>query len=92
VTLAWPGGATVTEGPALPAGEYRVARGDARGPVVVNASREWIPRRPAAAARRGSAAAPAGARRALRDAWWTYLAVVVLLCAEWLVRRRAGMR
>jgi hypothetical protein len=28
----------------------------------------------------------------LRDAWWAYVLPVLLLCGEWLSRRRLGLR
>lgn len=31
-------------------------------------------------------------RSPLRSAWWPYALLVVLLCAEWVLRRRAGLR
>jgi len=36
--------------------------------------------------------ASAGVAPALRAQWWAFVLVVLLLCAEWLLRRRAGMR
>lgn len=33
-----------------------------------------------------------GRRSPLRSAWWPYALVVLVLCAEWVLRRRAGLR
>jgi hypothetical protein len=39
---------------------------------------------------RGLIAADAGPR--LRNAGWAYALAIVMLCAEWMLRRRRGMR
>jgi hypothetical protein len=36
--------------------------------------------------------AAAGLRPTMRDFGWMYVITVLLLCAEWILRRRAGMR
>jgi hypothetical protein len=70
---------------------------DARMPggsavLAVNASRELVPRRPTVSAIQAPDIASVGARTSLRDAWWVWLAAILLLCTEWLLRRRAGLR
>ena len=82
-------GATVGESPSVAAGVYEV-RGAAAGLLVVNASREWVPRRPVAAT--ATAASLSVARVGLRTLGWPFVLVVLLLCAEWMLRRRAGWR
>lgn len=78
--------------PPLSPGVYdaRVRGGSAV--IVVNASGELLPRQPTVRA------GPVGARMAsteaprLRDRMWPYVVVVLALCAEWILRRRAGLR
>jgi hypothetical protein len=86
-------GAREAESPGLPAGVYDV-RGPGGGPslLVVDAPRELLPRRPTVSAGPVGRAAAAGRAPRLRDFGWAYLLPVVLLCAEWLLRRRAGLR
>lgn len=86
-------GAAVAATPPLAAGVYDVAAPGGSSVLVVNASRELLPRRPAVEGGPvGGGPAPAGVAPAVRDAWWAYLLVVLLLCAEWLLRRRVGLR
>jgi hypothetical protein len=40
----------------------------------------------------GAGPAPSGVAPALRAQWWAFVLIVLLFCAEWLLRRRAGMR
>jgi hypothetical protein len=60
--------------------------------LAVNVSRELLPRR--ATVRSGAVGgAPAvGAAPGLRSLGWIYALLVAALCAEWVVRRRLGMR
>lgn len=99
-------GAGVFATPALPPGAYRYAaapatRGEAASPAVTGIfevesfSREAL-RRPVPPDRlaQGSVARD-GARqgaRPLRTLPWPYLVVLAALCAEWVGRRRAGLR
>ena len=93
LALRFVAGVPVATSPALPPGVY-----DARVPggvavLAVNASRELLPRRPAVASGPvGAAPAPAGVAPSLRAQWWAFALVVGVLCVEWLLRRRAGMR
>jgi hypothetical protein len=53
---------------------------------------EWVPRRASVATGAvGDGAAFDRAPRAL-GAWWLALVAVVALCAEWLLRRKVGLR
>lgn len=93
LTLRFPDGARVAESPALPPGVYTVEATGGRSVLAVNASAELLPRRPTVVSGPvGSAtpARPAGAR--VRDAGWPYAAAAALLCAEWVLRRRRGLR
>jgi hypothetical protein len=40
----------------------------------------------------GQAPAPTGVAPSLRSLGWVYVLLVLLLCGEWLSRRRAGLR
>lgn len=78
--------------PGLAAGVY-----DVRGPggtsvLAVSPARELLPRR--AALRAGPLGGGATSDRAprLREAWWAYVLPLLLLCGEWLSRRRLGLR
>lgn len=85
------GSSAVATTPPLSAGIWR---GTADGsPVVipVSASKELLPR--SATLRSGLLNGTAVAvRRGARSVGWLYLAGVLLLAAEWLLRRRAGLR
>jgi hypothetical protein len=93
LTLRFPAGARVAESPALPAGVY-----DVRGPggpavLAVNASAELLPRRPTVVAGPVGRGAPsAGEAPRVRDSGWPYAAAALVFCAEWVLRRRRGLR
>jgi hypothetical protein len=82
----------VAESAPLARGVYdvRVPRGSAL--LVVNSSRELLPGAPTMRAGSVGGAPPAGAAPPLRDAGWAYLLLLLSLCAEWLLRRRSGLR
>lgn len=92
LTLRFPANATVVESKPLTPGIYDATVRGGSALVVVNESREWLPRAPRVAAGgvRGSVAADTAPR--LRDKGWAYALAIVLLCAEWILRRRRGMR
>lgn len=101
VTLRFAAGVETRPSPPLPEGRYRLRVGDEALGVLVNPSREWVPRAPLAADGAGDAAAPptAGVDRAplgpaqpLRESAWPFVAALLLLCAEWLARRAVGLR
>jgi len=92
VTLRFTDGATVAESPALPPGVYDARMGGGSAVLAVNASRELVPRRPTVTTRRVGGAAALGDAPALRSLGWVYALAVLLLCAEWGLRRRAGVR
>jgi hypothetical protein len=76
----------------LPAGTWRATVPGGASVFVVNASAEWVPRRPIVS-RAVSAGTPAvGMRPSMRGGWWWYALVLALLCAEWWMRRRVGLR
>ena len=77
----------------LPPGRYSYQlQGGGRGTVAVESwSAEYVPQAPTLGPQAAGAAAGVS-RTALRDQPWLYLAIVLLLCAEWYLRRRAGLR
>jgi len=92
VTLRFSPGSNVVETPALAAGLYDITTKGGAALLSVNPSREWLPRTPdiTPAGVRGLVSADAAPR--LRGAGWAYALAIVLLCAEWILRRRQGMR
>jgi hypothetical protein len=86
------GGAATAATPPMPAGVYDVRVRGGTAIVVVNASREWLPRRPAAHSGRQGTVAVAGLVPRLRGLGWAYALVIIALGAEWLLRRRMGLR
>jgi hypothetical protein len=77
--------------PALSAGVWRGTVDGVPVLIPVSAAKEWLPRAPTV--RSGvlnGEAAPV--RRSARTLQWLYLAGVLLLAVEWLLRRRAGLR
>ncbi|HEY4306479.1 MAG TPA: hypothetical protein VGM82_18535 [Gemmatimonadaceae bacterium] len=92
LTLRFPANATIVESKPLAPGIYDATVRGGSALIVVNASREWLPRaaRIASGRVRGSVAADNAPR--LRDKGWAYALAILLLCAEWILRRRRGMR
>lgn len=82
----------VAESPPKPAGVYDLEVAGGRALLVVNASPELLPQpRTVSAGDVGGAGVTGDAPR-LRDWGLAYLIVVGALCAEWLLRRRMGLR
>jgi hypothetical protein len=92
LVLRFPSGATVVESPPLDAGQYDIFVRGGQALLAVNASSEWMPRpvRLRSGAIRTGAAVGAAPR--LRDHALIYVLIVMALCAEWLVRRKIGLR
>jgi len=59
---------------------------------VVNASGEMIPRRPTVKSGVFGGRASLADAPLARDLGWLYVAAILALCAEWLLRRRVGLR
>jgi hypothetical protein len=76
----------------LPAGIWRASVGGGAVRFAVNASAEWVPRRPIASQAAVAGVRATGAAPSVREAVWLYALVVALLCAEWWMRRRVGLR
>jgi hypothetical protein len=92
MTLRFSSDANIVESKPLAPGLYEATVRGGTSLLAVNPSREWLPRAPrvASGSVRGSVAADAAPR--LRDFGWSYALAIVLLCIEWVLRRRRGMR
>jgi hypothetical protein len=86
------GGAGTAESDPLPAGIYDVRVPGGTAVLVVNASRELLPRAPTVRAGSVGGAAAFGEQPRLRQTWWAYLLLLAALCGEWLLRRKKGLR
>ena len=92
VRLSFVGGGSLAESPALAAGVYATRIGDVDGLLAVNESAEWVPRRPTVRAGAIGGGAAVGRAPTARMAWWLYAIALAALCAEWILRRRIGLR
>jgi len=90
--LRFVGASFETVGPALAAGVYDVQTSGGPSLLVVNASREWVPRAPTL--RDGGTTRNALFSDAPRlvDSWWPFVLALLLLCGEWIGRRMTGLR
>jgi len=92
LALRFPSGVSLLESPPLPPGIYDVTVPGGRTLLVINQSAELLPARPSVRSGAvGGRVRPDDARGA-RQAPWLYAMVILLLCAEWFLRRRAGLR
>jgi hypothetical protein len=92
LTLRFPDGALHAETAPREQGLYEVATATNRTLLAVNPSAEVLPRRPTVTEGDiGSGEAITEARR-LRGLGWIFAIVIVLLCAEWILRRNRGLR
>jgi hypothetical protein len=78
--------------PALAPGVYDVQAPGGPSVLVVNASREWIPRAPTVTAGPATKAASSSDAPRFADNGWPFVLALLLLCAEWVGRRLAGHR
>lgn len=92
LTLRFGPGATVVESPSLESGVYEVTMRGGSAILAVNASSEWLPRQVRLRSGPIHGGSPVGTQPRLRDLLWIYVLIVGALCAEWLLRRRIGMR
>lgn len=92
VTLRFPDGANLSESPSLSPGIYDVRTSGGGSVLVVNESPELVPRR--ATVRSGAIGGAASLTDSplAREIGWLYLLAILMLCAEWLLRRRVGLR
>jgi hypothetical protein len=86
------GSNTTTESPPLAEGTYEVTTTGGKSLLIVNPSSELVPRRPTARAGDYGSVAAAGAAPRARDWSWIFGLALVAFCAEWILRRRAGLR
>ena len=91
MTLRFSAGDNVIESRPLPPGVYDVQAPGGASVLAVNPSRELYPRRAIKSGAVGRGGSLADAPR-LRSIGWVYAVVILALCAEWLLRRRLGMR
>jgi len=92
MTLRFHGDATIAESGPLPPGLYTATVRGGSTMLAVNNAREWLPRAPRVKAGAIGGGIPVDAAPRLRSAGWAYALLLILLCAEWVVRRRLGMR
>ena len=92
LTLRFAPGASIVESAPLAPGIYEATVRGGTALLAVNPSREWLPRasRLLSGVVRGTISADATPR--LRGAGWAYAIAILMLCAEWTLRRRRGMR
>jgi hypothetical protein len=92
LVLRFAAGAAIQETPPLPQGTYDVLVPGGRTMLVVNAAPELLPNRPRLRSGDVGRRARADDARRARSVGALYALVILLLCAEWLARRRAGLR
>ncbi|QJR35295.1 hypothetical protein [Gemmatimonas groenlandica] len=92
LTLRFTGSSFETTSPALAAGVYDVQAEGGASVLVVNASREWVPRAPTVRDGVLSRGALSSDAPRLADAGWPFVLALLLLCGEWIGRRAGGYR
>ncbi len=92
LTIAFGPASDIATSRPLAAGVYDVRTTGGTSLLVVNAARELLPRRPSVRPGAVGGASVADATPRARDLGWLYAAALGLLCAEWVFRRRAGLR
>ena len=92
LTLRFVGASFETTSPALAAGVYDVQAEGGASVLVVNASREWVPRAPTVRAGVLSRGALSSDAPRLADAGWPFVLALLVLCGEWIGRRAVGYR
>jgi hypothetical protein len=92
MTLRFSESATVVESPPVPPGVYDVHSANGTSVIAVNQSVELLPRRPTVQSGRFGGRPSLADAPLARELGWLYVVAVLGLCAEWLLRRRVGMR
>jgi len=92
LALHFGGPGALAESAPLDAGVYETRVSGGTSLLIVNASRELLPRRANVRTGAVGGAAPFGDQPRLRDYHWIYLLLLAALCAEWLLRRHFGLR
>jgi hypothetical protein len=92
LTLRFPPTGNIVESKPLAVGVYQVSTRGGTALLPVNESREWLPRAPRVAAVGSGGVLSADATPRLRVFGWVYALAILMLCAEWLLRRTRGLR
>ena len=92
LTLRFAANTNIVETKPLAAGVYEVTSRGGMALLPVNVSREWLPRAPRVATAGSGGVLSADATPRLRLFGWAYALAILMLCAEWIVRRTRGMR
>jgi hypothetical protein len=92
LALHFGGPGALAESEPLESGVYETRVSGGTSLLIVNASRELLPRRANVRTGAVGGAAPFGDQPRLRDYHWIYLLLLAVLCAEWLLRRHFGLR
>lgn len=92
IRLRFPGGVTVAESSPLPAGVYLVHVAGGSAVLAVNVTRELLPRAPTVGSGAVSGRVASGEAPRLRSVHWILALPLLFLCAEWLLRRKQGLR
>jgi hypothetical protein len=92
LTLRFAANANVVETKPLKVGIYEVSTRGGTALLPVNESREWLPRAPRVAAVGSGGVLSVDATPRLRVLGWVYGLAILMLCAEWILRRTRGMR
>ncbi len=92
LALHFSGPGALAESAPLDAGVYETRVSGGTSLLIVNASREMLPRRATVRTGAVGGAASFGDQPRLRDFHWIYLLLLGALCAEWLLRRHMGLR
>ena len=82
----------MVETPPLAEGEYDIFVRGGQAILAVNPSSEWLARPVRLKSGALRTGAPVGAEPRLRDKWWAYALAIAALCAEWVIRRKVGLR
>jgi len=92
LTLQFAGATGIAETTPLAPGVYDLHSGSGDGLLVVNASAEWLPRKPSVVSGAIGGGAPSDRAPRARMAWWLYALLLGALCGEWVLRRKVGLR
>ena len=92
LTLHFAAATGIAESAPVAPGVYEVRSASGDGLLVVNASAEWLPRKPTVASGAIGTGAPSDRAPRARLAWWLYAILLGALCTEWVLRRKIGLR
>jgi hypothetical protein len=92
LVLRFAAGSAIQETPPLPPGIYDVIVPGGRTTLVVNVSAELLPSRPRLQSGEVGRRVNADDARGARNVGAFYAIIILMLCVEWILRRRAGLR